>query len=156
MAIREIIKKGDSLLTKKAHDVTVFDQKLHTLIDDMKDTLNSAYGVGLAAPQIGILRRIAVINTPEGEWFELVNPEIISSSGALEDVEGCLSIPHTFGIVERPETITVLAQDRFGKYFEHKAEGYTARIFCHEIDHLNGILFTQKVIRYVDPDKEKR
>ena len=155
MAVREIIKKGDTLLTKKAHDVTRFDQKLHNLIEDMRETLRASAGVGLAAPQIGILRRFAVIETPEGEWFELINPEIVASDGTIEDVEGCLSVPHTYGIVSRPETVTVRAQDRFGKVFEQKAEGYTARIFCHEIDHLNGILFTQKVIRYIDPDQEK-
>ncbi len=156
MAIREILKKGDPVLTKKAHNVTIFDEKLHTLLDDMKETLKNAPGVGLAAPQIGILRRVVVLETVEGELIELVNPQIISSAGEIEDIEGCLSIPNVWGIVKRPETVTVRSQDRFGQPAERIADGYNARIFCHELDHLEGVLFTQKVIRYVDPEKEKR
>ncbi|MDP4109943.1 MAG: peptide deformylase [Bacillota bacterium] len=155
MAIREIIKKGDPVLTKISHEVTSFDKKLHMLLDDMRDTLKSAPGVGLAAPQIGILRRVVVLETTDGEFIELINPKIISSSGEAEEIEGCLSIPNVWGIVKRPDHVVVRAQDRFGKEFEKQGEGYNARIYCHELEHLDGVLFTEKVIRYVNPEEEK-
>ncbi|MEE0857853.1 MAG: peptide deformylase [Acutalibacteraceae bacterium] len=152
MAIRNIVKEGDSVLTKKCHYVTKFDDRLATLIDDMKETLAQANGVGLAAPQVGILRRVVVISIPEQDVeLELVNPEIIEKSGNQEEVEGCLSCPNQWGVTKRPMFVTVKAFDRNGKEFTVKAEGLLARCFCHELDHLEGVLFKERTIRMVDP-----
>lgn len=154
MAIRNIVKEGDSVLTKKCHYVTKFDDRLATLIDDMKETLAQANGVGLAAPQVGILRRVVVINIPEQEIeLELVNPEIIEKSGNQEEVEGCLSCPNQWGVTKRPMFVTVKAFDRNGKEFTVKGEGLLARCFCHELDHLDGVLFKERTIRMVEPDE---
>ena len=150
MAIRNIVKEGDSVLTKKCHTVTKFDQRLSILIDDMKDTLAQANGIGLAGPQVGVLRCVVVISIPEQEIdLELVNPEIIEQSGLQEEMEGCLSCPHQWGIVQRPMEVTVKAFDRYGKEFTVKGEGLLARCLCHELDHLDGILFNTKVIRVI-------
>lgn len=149
MAIREIRKKGDEILQKKCKPVVDFDKKLHILLDDMYDTMVKNDGVGLAAPQVGILKRAVVIDTGMGK-IELVNPEIIEESGSQTGSEGCLSVPKVFGEVERPMNVKVRAQDRYGKWFEAEGEELTARAFCHEIDHLDGKLFTEKVIRYID------
>ena len=146
MAIRNIVKDGDPVLRKICRSVISFDEKLATLIDDMLDTMYEANGVGLAAPQVGILRRICVIDVGEGP-IELVNPAIISTEGEQIGDEGCLSIPGQSGLVKRPMKVTVKAQDRNGKTFEISGEGLLARAFCHEIDHLNGILYKDKVIR---------
>ncbi len=150
MAIRNIVKEGDKVLTKKCHPVTKFDERLSILIDDMKETLALANGIGLAAPQVGVLRRVVVISIPEKEIdLELVNPEIIEQDGLQEEMEGCLSCPHQWGIVQRPMTVTVKAFDRYGKEFTVKGEELLARCLCHEIDHLDGILFNTKVIRVI-------
>lgn len=146
MAIRNIVKDGDPVLRKICRSVISFDEKLATLLDDMLDTMYEANGVGLAAPQVGILRRICVIDIGEGP-IELVNPAIISEQGEQIGDEGCLSIPGQSGLVKRPMKVTVKAQDRNGKTFEVSGEGLLARAFCHEIDHLNGILYKDKVIR---------
>lgn len=146
MAIRNIVKDGDPVLRKICRSVINFDEKLATLIDDMVDTMYEANGVGLAAPQVGILRRICVIDVGEGP-IELINPAIISEEGDQIGDEGCLSIPGQSGLVKRPMKVTVKAQDRNGNTFEVSGEGLLARAFCHEIDHLNGILYTDKVIR---------
>ncbi len=149
MALRNIMQKGEKCLEKHCRPVTDFNEKLHTLLDDMAETLLKANGVGLAAPQVGILRRaVLVLETnveEEGQEYiiELINPEIIASSGKQEGPEGCLSVPGVFGWVERPEQVTVRAQDRNGEWFEVTGEGLTARAFCHELDHLEGVLFTK-------------
>ena len=142
--IREIVKDGDDVLRKVCRPVEKFDEKLHLLLDDMYETMLSADGVGLAAPQIGIVRRIAVIDVGEGK-IELINPEIIKTSGKQTADEGCLSSPGVFGKVTRPNFVTVKAQDRFGNEFEISGKELLARAFCHEIDHLDGILFLDKI-----------
>jgi peptide deformylase len=155
MAIRKILKLGEETLRKKSREVTVFDKRLHILLDDMGDTLHSADGVGLAAPQIGVLKRVVVIDMGEG-IIELVNPTIIKGEGEQQKVEGCLSIPGKYGITKRPASVTVKAQDRNGKDFTTSGEDLLARAFCHEIDHLDGVLFIDHVIRMVDPDKDEK
>lgn len=147
MAIREIVKSPDPLLLKKSRPVEKFDDKLSQLIDDMFDTLYQMDGVGLAAPQIGILRRICVIDIGDGP-IELVNPEIIKTSGSQNESEGCLSCPGVWGITERPRKVKVRFYDRKGDLYELRGEDLLARALCHEIDHLNGILFTEHVISY--------
>lgn len=146
MAQRNILQEGDPTLTKKSRLVTVFDDRLHTLIDDMRETLVKAEGLGLAAPQVGVLRRVVVvadINRDSGKTriIELVNPEIIESEGEQVGAEGCLSIPGFMGIVKRPIRAKLRARNRHGKSFEIEGTGLTARAFFHEIDHLNGVLF---------------
>lgn len=141
MALRRIITEENPTLRKQSRPVTRFDARLHTLLDDMRDTLEEAGGVGLAAPQVGILRRVVLVDTDE-EILELVNPEIIETSGEQDGVEGCLSIPGEYGKVKRPNVVKVRAQDRNGDWFEYEGEELTARCFCHEIDHLRGVLYT--------------
>ena len=141
--VKEIVKKGDPVLGKKCHDVTRFDQKLHNLLDDMRDTLQVSEGIGLAAPQVGILRRVVVVMNEREEIIELVNPEIVSSSGEQTGLEGCLSLPGYFGEVTRPMKVRVKAQDRNGNPIEVEDEGLTARCFCHELAHLDGHLFDE-------------
>ncbi len=150
MALRNIREEGDALLLKKSRPVTDFDRRLHILIDDMRETLINADGVGLAAPQVGVLRRLVLVMdtskeelTPEEQIIELINPEIIKTSGSQEGPEGCLSVPGVYGLVKRPDYVKVGAQDRHGKTFEVEGTGLTARCFCHEIDHLDGHLFTE-------------
>lgn len=148
MALRNILTKEDPLLYKKSREVTKFDARLHQLLDDMRETLAGEAGVGLAAPQVGVLRRAVIVietNVPEGEeeyMIELVNPVIVERSGEQSGAEGCLSVPGEYGIVTRPMHVKVRAQDRNGNYFEVEGDGLTARCFCHEIDHLDGIVFT--------------
>lgn len=152
MAIRQIVKEGDDILTKKCRTVEKFDARLAMLIDDMIETLHTAQGVGLAAPQVGILRRVVVIDVGEGP-IELVNPVIIESSGEQEGLEGCLSLPGQWGITKRPMHVTVKAQDRNGKEFTVSGEELLAKAFCHELDHLDGILYKQIAIRMVSPEE---
>ena len=149
MALREVRKKGDEVLNKKCKEVKVFDERLSILLDDMYDTMKESDGVGLAAPQVGILKRACVIDVGEGK-IELINPEIISSSGSQTDQEGCLSVPGVFGEVERPMYVTVKAFDRFGKEFTVDGELLLARAFCHEIEHLDGKLFLDRVIKFIE------
>ena len=144
MAIRNIVTIGDPVLREKSREVTLFDSKLGTLIDDMTETMFDAAGVGLAAPQVGILRRVCVISTDGDKVYELVNPRIIKSSGEQTGPEGCLSIPGRQGIVTRPNKLTVEAFDRFGKKVKYNVEGFTAVAFCHEMDHLDGVLYIDK------------
>lgn len=153
MATRKIVKKGDDLLRKKSRDVTNFDKKLADLLDDMIETMHKENGVGIAAPQVGILRKAVVVEPEEGKIYELVNPQIISAEGEAEDSEGCLSVPKVYGIVKRPTKVVVRAYDRNGRQFELKAKDFAARIVCHELDHLDGVLFVDKVIRYLEPDE---
>ncbi len=140
MALRRIVTGDDEILRKKCRVVTEFDERLWLLLDDMKDTLYKADGVGLAAPQVGILKRVVVIDVGDG-LIELINPEIVSEKGRQEGTEGCLSFPGEWGIVVRPNKVTVKAQDRNGKEFTMQGRELLARAFCHEIDHLNGIVF---------------
>ena len=143
MAKRIIVQAPDPILYKKCRPVEVFDEKLHTLLDDMKETLLDADGAGLAAPQVAVLKRVCVVLTDDG-YYELVNPEIRSSSGEQTGIEGCLSVKGKYGTVTRAEKISVTAQDRYGKKHRYKVEGFTARAFQHEFDHLDGILYTSK------------
>lgn len=154
MAIRFIREEGDEILRKKSREVTAFDARLSALIDDMYDTMYEANGVGLAAVQVGILRRAVVIDTrEEGERLELINPEIVSAEGLCEVAEGCLSVPGVRGYVERPEKVVVKAQDRSGEWHEYVGEGLLAQAMCHEIDHLDGGLFIDKVVEYIEDDE---
>ena len=143
MAIRTILTKGDPALNKVCHPVTKFDHKLAVLLDDLKETLADANGVGLAAPQVGILRRAVIVVNEAGEMMELVNPEIIAQQGEQDGLEGCLSVPGMWGYVKRPEWVKVKAQDRKGNWFEVEGSGLTARCFCHELSHLDGHLYTE-------------
>jgi len=144
MAIRNIVKRDDDVLYKKCRPVEVFDEKLHLILDDMKETLAKANGVGLAAPQIGILRRYCIIEVEEG-LFELINPEIIKVSGKQRGVEGCLSCPNDWGYVTRPNKVKFKAQNRFGEWYEMEATELFARAVCHELDHLDGKLFVDLI-----------
>ena len=159
MALRNIVVKGDKQLSKVCRPVNRFGGRLDQLLDDMAETLVAANGVGLAAPQVGIIRRVVVVletNVAEGEdefIIELINPEIIESSGEQTGAEGCLSVPGEYGIVTRPDYVKVRAQDRNGQWFEYEGEGLTARCFCHEIDHLDGHLFTEKCERMLTPEE---
>lgn len=141
MAIRNIVQFGDDVLKKECRPVEKFDRKLHQLLDDMQDTLYEANGAGLAAPQVGILRQVCIVDVGEGP-IELVNPEIIATEGEQSGPEGCLSLPNEWGMVTRPMKVTVRAQNRKGKWFEMSGEELLARAFCHEIDHLHGTVFT--------------
>ncbi|MGI5984246.1 MAG: peptide deformylase [Clostridiales bacterium] len=159
MAIRNIVKKGDSVLEKHSRPVTEFNGRLHTLLDDMTETLIDSGGVGLAAPQVGVLRRVVLVietNVPDGkeeQVIELINPEIIEQEGEQTGPEGCLSFPGKYGIVTRPNRVKVRAQDRNGNFFEIEGEALTARCFCHEIDHLEGILFPQRAERMLTQEE---
>ena len=143
MALRKIVLQGDEILKKKCRPVTEFNDRLHTLLDDMTDTLIDSGGVGLAAPQVGVLRRVCVVMNEDEEILELVNPEIIYTVGEQTGLEGCLSVPGKYGEVTRPNFVRVRAQDRDGNWFEAEDEGLTARCFCHEIEHLDGHLFVE-------------
>jgi len=147
MSLRTILTQGDPALAKTCRPVEKFDQKLHELLDDMKETLLQANGVGLAAPQIGILRRVVIVMDAEENMVELVNPQIIASDGEQTGLEGCLSVPGKYGVVTRPATATVRAQDRNGNFFEMSGEGIVARCFCHELEHLDGHLFVEHTDR---------
>ncbi|MBQ5314699.1 MAG: peptide deformylase [Oscillospiraceae bacterium] len=154
MAIRNIVKKGDEILNKNCKPVTEFNEKLWALLDDMHETLRDSNGAGLAAPQVGIIRRIALILIEDGEpYLELINPVIIKKSGRQREIEGCLSCPNVFGYVKRPKKCVVKAQNRNGEFFEVSLSDLSCRAACHEIDHLNGHLFTELVDEYVDPDE---
>lgn len=144
MAIRNVVKMGDPVLNKKAKKVVDFNEKLHTLLDDMADTMYNEDGVGLAAPQVGILRRAVIVDIGTG-LIELINPQIIAQEGEQTDVEGCLSVVDYVAEVTRPNYVKIKAQDRNGKDFEIEGEGLMARAFCHELDHLEGILFVERV-----------
>ena len=146
MALRNIVEKGDAVLLRHCRPVTKFDQKLHVLLDDMKETLLKSDGIGLAAPQVGILRRAVLVletNVPEGEEYvvELINPEVVEEEGSQDGPEGCLSLPGTYGWVNRPDRVKVRAQNRDGEWTEIEGTGLTARAICHEMDHLEGVLF---------------
>ena len=149
MALRNIRKLGDDILRKKCRPVDSVDGKITTLLDDLADTMRHANGVGLAAPQVGILKRVVVIDIGDG-LIELINPEIIDQKGSITDVEGCLSVPGKWGTVTRPEVVTVKALDRNGKEITIKGKGMLAKALCHELDHLDGVVFVDKVEKYID------
>ena len=163
MAIRNILKSEDPSLMKKSREIVEFDKRLHILLDDMKETLLAANGLGIAAPQVGVLRRavlvIDIVEDPEDpenveeHVIELVNPEIIDDSDEQSGREGCLSVPGVYGIVTRPRNVKVRAHDRFGKSFEIKCSELTARAVCHEVDHLNGVVFTSIAERILTPEE---
>lgn len=153
MATRRIVEIGDEKLRKRAKPVEKFDRRLQTLLRDMAETMYKAEGVGLAAPQVGILRRVVVVDVGEG-LFELVNPEIIRREGEQTGPEACLSVPGRSGVVTRPNLVTVRAQNAQGEFFEATGEEFLARAFCHEIDHLDGVLYVDKMEREIFPDEE--
>jgi peptide deformylase len=154
LAILPIVTYPADILETNCERVTVFDKKLRKLLQDMYDTMVAADGVGLAAPQVGVNQRIAIVDIgDEHGTIELINPEIIESHGEDTDVEGCLSFPGVYGKVSRPYSVKVKAQDRKGRYFLLNANGFLARAIQHEIDHLNGILFTSKIIEYVKEEE---
>ena len=153
MALRRILTQGDPTLQKVCRPVEKFDERLHILIDDMKETLAAANGVGLAAPQVGILRRVIVVLDEKDEMLELVNPVIIHQEGEQEGLEGCLSLPGKWGYVKRPEWVKVKAQDRTGAWFEVEGTGLTARCFCHELSHLDGHLYSELCDRLYTSDE---
>ncbi len=151
MAIRNIVKEGDPVLSKKCRPVEKFDDRLHILLDDMRDTMYKAEGVGLAGPQVGVLRRVVVIDIGEG-LVELINPKIIMKSGEQRETEGCLSCPGEYGITVRPMNVTVKAQDRYGKEITVEGSELMARALCHEIDHLDGVLFKKHVVEMLEEE----
>lgn len=152
MGLRKILDDKDPALHKVCRPVEKFDAKLHKLLDDMAETLEEANGVGLAAPQIGILRRVVIVDTGE-EILELVNPELIATDGEQEGPEGCLSVPGRYGLVKRPYYAKVRAQNRYGQWFEAEGEELIGRCFCHELDHLDGILYTQVMERFLTEEE---
>lgn len=152
MGLRKILTDKEPALHKVCKPVEKFDWKLHKLLDDMKETLAQANGVGLAAPQVGILRRVVIVDTGE-EILELVNPELVETDGQQEGAEGCLSVPGRYGLVKRPYYAKVRAQDRDGNWFEVEGEELIGRCFCHELDHLDGILYTQVMERFLTDEE---
>ena len=152
MAMRKILTDKEPALHKVCKPVEKFDQKLHKLLDDMQETLLDANGVGLAAPQVGILRRAVIVDTGE-EILELVNPTLLETDGEQEGPEGCLSVPGRYGLVKRPYWAKVRAQDRDGNWFEAEGEELIARCFCHELDHLDGIVYTEVMERFLTEEE---
>ena len=152
MAMRKILTDKEPVLHKVCKPVEKFDQKLHKLLDDMQETLLDANGVGLAAPQVGILRRVVIVDTGE-EILELVNPTLLETDGEQEGPEGCLSVPGRYGLVKRPYWAKVRAQDRDGSWFEAEGEELIARCFCHELDHLDGIMYTEVMERFLTEEE---
>ena len=152
MALRKILTDAEPALHKTCKQVTAFDSKLHTLLDDMRETLIESGGVGLAAPQVGILRRVVLVDTEE-EILELINPSLVQTDGEQVGPEGCLSVPGKYGLVKRPYYAKVRAQDRDGNWYEAEGEELIARCFCHELDHLDGIIYTEIMDRYLTEDE---
>ena len=153
MALRKIVTVGDPVLTRKCRPVTSFDARLATLIDDMIETMHDANGVGLAAPQVGVLRRVVVVDAGE-EDLELINPEIIETSEETQTgLEGCLSLPGAYGVVTRPNFVVIRAQDRTGEWYEYEGEELIARCFCHELAHLEGQMYTEVAERMLTPEE---
>ena len=152
MALRKILTDAEPALHKTCKPVENFDKKLHILLDDMRDTLIESGGVGLAAPQVGILRRVVLVDTGE-EILELINPTLVETDGIQEGPEGCLSVPGKYGLVKRPFYAKVRAQDRNGNWYEAEGEELIARCFCHELDHLDGIIYTELMERYLTDEE---
>ena len=156
MAVRQIIEFGDETLRKRAREVDKIDARIKTLVEDMKETMALANGVGLAAPQVGVLRRVVIVELEDIGVVELINPVITKTSGHQEDVEGCLSYPGEYGITNRPMNVTVEALDLAGKKVKYSVSGLSARAVCHEVDHLDGKLFIDCVVRMLDPEELKQ
>ncbi len=154
MGLRNILTDKDPALHKVCKPVTNFDGKLHKLLDDMAETLKEANGVGLAAPQVGILRRVVIVDVGD-EIVELVNPTLVETDGEQIGAEGCLSVPGKYGLVKRPYYAKVKAQDRYGEWFEAEGEEIIARCFCHELDHLDGIVYTEVMERFLTEEELK-
>ena len=152
MGLRKILTDAEPALHKVCRPVEKFDRRLHKLLDDMRQTLAEANGVGLAAPQVGILRRVVIVDTGE-EILELVNPELLETDGEQVGAEGCLSVPGKYGLVKRPYYAKVRAQDRNGDWFEAEGEELIARCFCHELDHLDGIVYTEVMERFLTDEE---
>ena len=155
MALRNILTGENPTLKRVCRPVTSFDDRLATLLDDMKETLAKANGVGLAAPQVGIVRRAVIVDVGD-QMIELVNPKILESAGEQDGLEGCLSVPDHYGMVKRPNYVKVEAQDRHGDWHEYEGEGLIARCFCHELDHLDGHLFTEKAYHMLSDEEMDR
>ena len=155
MALLNILKKSDPTLRKKSREVTEITPRIITLLDDMIETLHDANGAGLAAPQVGVLRRVCIVETEETGLVEFINPVIIATEGEQEELEGCLSIPGEWGYTRRPQKVTVEATDRRGVKFTATAEGLGARAFCHEIDHLDGVLYTDNAVHMLTEEEIK-
>ena len=155
MGLRKILTDKEPALHKVCKPVTAFDDRLHKLLDDMRDTLIDSNGVGLAAPQVGILRRVFLVDVGlDGEQIvEFINPEILETDGEQEGAEGCLSVPGRYGLVKRPYWVKVRAQDRNGEWFEAEGEELIGRCFCHEYDHLDGIVYTQVMDRFLTEEE---
>ena len=153
MAIRRIVIQGDDRLGKRCRPVTDFNKRLHDLLDDMKETLAEAQGAGLAAPQVGVLRRAVVIAGDGDDMLELVNPEILEQSGQQTSPEGCLSVPGKWGMVTRPNFVRIRAQDRYGEWFEAAGEELMARCFCHELEHLDGHLYVERIDHFLSEEE---
>ncbi len=152
MALRRILTDAEPALHKTCRPVETFDKRLHILLDDMRETLIESGGVGLAAPQVGILRRVVLVDTGE-EILELINPTLVETDGEQEGPEGCLSVPGKYGLVKRPWYAKVRAQDRNGDWYDAEGEELIARCFCHELDHLDGIIYTQVMERYLTEEE---
>ncbi len=146
MAIRNVVQVGDDVLRQRCNEVTEFDEKLHALLDDMKETVKKEQGAGLAAPQVGVLRRVVVVDVEEG-YFEFINPVLLQQKGEQSGWEGCLSVRGKSGIVSRPMKVTLAFQDRYGEKYVLKAKGFFARAICHELDHLDGVLYIDKAVQ---------
>ena len=154
MALRNIVEQGDPCLEKVCRPVTEFNRRLHILLDDMLEPLADANGAGLDAPPVGVLRRVCIVlDDDTEEYLELINPEIIATSGEQTGLEGCLSVPGKWGIVTRPNLVRVRAQDRFGNWFEAEGEELMARAFCHEIEHLDGHLYVEHIDHFLTEDE---
>ena len=155
MALRKILTEGNPTLNKVCRPITAFDERLATLLDDMKETVKHANGVGLAAPQVGVLRRVVVVDLGD-EIVELVNPRILEQSGEQDGLEGCLSVPNRFGLVKRPNFVKLEAQDRHGDWYEYEGEELIARCFCHELEHLDGHLYTERAYRMLNQEEYEK
>ena len=154
MAILKILKDDDPMLRKVSREVDEITPRIITLLDDMKDTLHKANGAGLAAPQVGVLRRVVLVETEKGKLYEMINPVIIERSEELQhEIEGCLSLPNRWGITERPKKVTVKAMDRNGKYYTLTGTDLLARAICHETDHLDGVLYSDKALHMLTPEE---
>lgn len=154
--IKTILQKEDPALHKVCHPIVNFDRKLNALLGDLTDTLKESGGLGLAAPQIGILRRVCIVLDDDEQYLELVNPEILSQEGEQVGFEGCLSLSGMYGVVSRPMKVKIRAQDRTGKFVEYQREGITARCFCHEIEHLDGHMYYEHTDRLFTEDEVEK
>ncbi len=157
MALRKVVVRGDEILSKKCREVSEITDRIRETLDDMVDTMREELGVGLAAPQVGVMRRMFVAEPEPGRVYYMINPEIYFEEGSEEEYEGCLSVPGLIGIVERPQKIKIRALDRDGVEQDYEFEGFDARVMCHENDHLNGILYTDKAhdIRSAEPQSDE-